>query len=212
MFSLIILMVVCSLGTAMFFVAQPQDLSDIGGYDPGTNGESPRDLTAVLRASLERGHPLTLSETEINRWLGQTLAAKQGGPLAPHVSLDRVLVRLEDGLAEVIMKRTAFGKPFTVSMFVKIEQTESKGRQRTIIQRHGGPYSPDLAQPMRGGRFGRLVVPQGFLNFVIPGFSKLADAYRKEVGLAFEEMAGIRIEANRLVLDPRPGQDPTGVF
>jgi hypothetical protein len=210
--STFILLVVCGLGTAVFFVTQPQDLSDIGGYNSAASVESPRDLRAVLRASLDRGHAVTLSEMEINRWLGHTLAAKQGGPLAGKVSLDRVCVRLEDGVAELIMERSVFGKPFTVSMFVKVEQTESSGGVRTAVHRHGGPYSPDLPKPMRGGRFGKLVVPQGFLNLVIPAYVKLAETYHEEIRLGFEEMAGIRIESKRLVLDPKDRRNPTGGF
>lgn len=212
--SLFIMLMVCGLGAAMFFVSQPQDLSDIGmgGSGPVPSGESPRDLKAVLRASLERGHAVTLSETEINLWLARTLAAKQGGPLAEWVSIGRVCVRLEEDVAEIIMERRAFGRAFTVSMFVKIEQTEENGRVRTIIERHGGPYSPDLPNPMRGGRFGQLMVPQGFLMLVVPAYAKLADAYREEIHLAFEEMARIRIEPNRLVLDPRPDSNSTESF
>ena len=197
------MVIICSLGAAVFFVTQPQDLSDIGGYGPAASEESSRDLRAVLRAALERGHSLTLSETEINRWLSRTLTAKQGGPLADHISMERVCIRLEDGLAEVIMVRSVFGKPFTVSMFLKVEQTEGSYGLRTVVHRHGGQYSPNLPKPMRGGRFGRLVVPQGFLTLVVPGYEKLAGAYREEIRLGFEEMAGIRIESNRLILDAR---------
>jgi hypothetical protein len=212
LYSFVILMVVCGLGVAVFFVAQPQNLSDIGGYGAAASGESSRDLKTVLRASLDRGHTLTLSETEINRWLRHTLTAKQGGPLADHVSLERVCVRLEDNLAEVIMERSVFGKPFTVSMFVMVEQTEGQGGQRTVVHRHGGHYSPNLPKPMRGGRFGRLVVPQGFLILIVPAYAELADTYREEIRLGFEEMAGIRIESNRLVLDPRQKAGSTGIF
>jgi hypothetical protein len=212
LFSCLILIVISGLGAAVFFVAMPQDLSDIGGHGPAPSGESARDLKAVLRASLDRGHTLTLSETEINRWLNRTLKPKQGGPLADNVSMERVCVRLEDGFAEVIMERSVFGKPFTVSMFVKVEQTEGQGGLRTVIHRHGGPYTPNLPKPMRGGRFGRLVVPQGFLVLVVPAYVKLADACREEIRLGFEEMAGMRIESNRLVLDPRQTPKPSGGF
>jgi hypothetical protein len=212
LYSFVIVMVVCGLGAAVFFVAQPQDLSDIGGFGPAASGESSRDLRAVLRASLDRGHSLTLSETEINRWLSHTLTAKQGGPLAGSVSMERVCVRLEGDVAEVIMERSVFGRPFTVSMFVKVEQTEGQGGQRTVVHRHGGHYSPNLPKPMRGGRFGRLVVPQGFLVLIVPAYAKLAETYREEIRLGFEEMAGIRIESNRLVLDPRQKHNPPGSF
>lgn len=201
--STVLMTVVCGLAVAMFFVVVPQDLSDIGGYAPVTSEESSRDLKAVLRAALDRGHKLTLSETEINRWLSRTLTAKQGGPLAGNVSMERVCVRLEDGVAEVIMERKAFGRPFTISMFIKVEQSEGNIGLRTVVHRHGGQYSPNLSKPKRGGRFGRLVVPQGFLTLVLPAYAQLAEVYREELRLGFEEMAGIRIESNRLVLEPR---------
>jgi hypothetical protein len=210
--SCFIMLMVCGLGAAMFFVSQPQDLSDMGGFGLVTSGETSRDLKAVLRASLDRGHKVTISENEINSWLARTLAAKQGGPLAEWISMGRVCVRLEEDVAEIIMERRAFGRPFTVSMFVKIEQTEENGRMRTVIERHGGPYSPDLPKPMRGGRFGQLVVPQGFLMLVVPAYEQLAETYQEEIHLAFEEMSRIRIEKNRLVLDPRPDSNSTEIF
>jgi hypothetical protein len=203
LFSLIILIVVCTLGSAVIFVIQPQDLSDIGGYGPSVNKAAPRDLKAVLEAALKRGYPVTLTETEINQWIGQTLAAKQGGFLAGQVSLERVWVRLSDGYAEVVTERTFMGRPFTVSMFLKVEQRQGAGSVRTEVHRHGGQYHEAVTKPLRGGRFGKLVVPQGFLLLVMPSYEKLAEVYRKEIHLAFEEMVRIRIEQKRLVLESR---------
>jgi hypothetical protein len=202
--SKVLLLVITLIGVVMYFVIQPQDLSDIDGHAPAAGQTSPRNLTAVLQASVQRGHSVTLTEAEINRWLGSTLKASQRGPLAEYATFERVWVRLEDGFAEIIMERKVLDRPLTVSMFVKIEQTQGdKGRLRTIIHRHGGPYSPNLPKLMRGGRFGTVIMPQGFLTLVIPAYAQLADLYREEIRLAFEEMALIRIEKNRLVLEPR---------
>lgn len=210
LFFLILLAGVCGLGAAMFFIAQPQDLSDIGGYGPAAKKTSARDLKTVLQGALNRGYPVALTETELNQWLGQTLSAKQGGLLAGQVSLDRVWIRLEDGCAEVIMERAVMGRPFTVSMFLKIEQSQGARGIKTEIHRHGGPYHANLPTLLRGGRFGKLVVPQGFLILVLPAYEKLAELYREEIRLAFEEMVRIRIEPNRLVLDSRePAGDPS---
>lgn len=192
-----------ALGIAGFFIIQPQDMTDIGGYAPAARITAPRDLKAVLETALKRGYPVTLTETEINQWIGQTLAMKQGGSLANHVSLKRVWVRLADGHAEVVMERSLMGRPFTVSMFLKVEQLQGIGGVRTEVHRHGGQYHEAVAKPLRGGRFGKLVVPQGFLLLVMPSYAKLAMAYREEVHLAFEEMARIQIEPKRLVLKSR---------
>lgn len=200
---LILLVAGCALGTAFFFAAQPQDLNDIGGYGPAARKAQPRDLKAVLETALKRGYPVTLTETEINQWIGQTLVAKQGGFFSGQMSLERVWVRLNDGYAEVVMERTFMGRPFTVSMFLKVEQLQGIGGVRTEIHRHGGPYHDAVSKPLRGGRFGKLVVPQGFLLLLMPAYENLAEVYRQEIHLAFEEMVRIRIEPKRLVLESR---------
>jgi len=196
---------VAGLAAALFFVGQAQDLSDI---KRGAPGRQARDLRAVLKNSVDRGYPLTLTEEEINLYLKQTLAAKQGGLLGEAVTLDGVLVRLEEGRAEIVIERSVMGRPLTLSMFVRVEQTVGmKGGTSTSILRDGGPFLPEiprLAMLVKGGRFGRLVVPQGFLLLVLPSFNQLAALYREELAQGFEEMARISIAEGKLVLDPRP--------
>ena len=188
--------------TALVFISKPQDLKDIGGYDISLKQPPARDIKAVLKNSLSRGHPIALTDSEINQWLGRTLITKQGGLLAGMVTLDRVLVRLEDNRAEVVMVRKIMGRPFTVSMFIKIEQKDTAKGLLTEVQLHGGPYCATIPQPPRGGRFGKLVVPQGFLLLVMPAYQRLATLFHDEIHLAFEEMVSIKIEKGRLVLSP----------
>jgi hypothetical protein len=194
------------LGTCVFFVAKPQDLSDIKGRGPTL--EKARDLKVVLKNAIDRSYPLTLTEQEINLYLKQTLAAKQGGLLEKAVEFKSVCVRLGEDRAEIIMERSVMGKPMTLSMFVRVEQTlDVQGRTQTSVQRDGGPYLPEvprLAQFVKGGRFGSIEVPQGFLLLVLPAYSKLAKLYEDEIHLAFEEMSRITIAEDKLVLDPRP--------
>lgn len=208
---LVVLAGVAGLGAAMFFIAQPQDLTDIGGYDPAAKTAPLRDMKAVLKNSLDRGYPVTLTETEINQWLGRTLQTKQGGLLAGQISLERLWVRLEDGRAEIIMERKLMGMPFTVSMFVRIEQLQGLKGVETQVHLDGGPYHANVPKPPQGGRFGKLVVPQGFLLLVRPAYEKLPALFQDEIHLGFEQMARIRMEKNRLVLDPREPSDVSGL-
>ncbi len=209
---LFLLVLAAGLGVAVFFIAQPQDLSDIGGYGPSAKTVVPRDMKTVLRNSLDRGFPVTLTEMEINQWIGRTLTAKQGGLLGGQVSLERVWVRLEDGRAEIIMERKIMGIPFTVSMYVKIEQLLGPKGAHTEVQLHGGQFNENIPMPLVGGRFGKLLVPQGFLLLIRPSYEKLAAVFKEEIHLAFEEMARIKIERKHLVLDPRePSEEPPGI-
>jgi hypothetical protein len=199
------------IAAAAWFISQPQDTSDIGGCGPAAAAAAaPRDIKAVLQSAVERRQPVSFTETEINQWLARTLVARQGGALASEATLDRVCVRLEDGRAELVTERTIFGRPFTVSMFLTIEQTHLKGTLRTEVNLHGGPYHPLLPKPPRGGRFGRLVVPQGFIILVLPACERLAKLYENELGMAFRKMEVIRIEANRVVLEPHKSRKPGG--
>jgi hypothetical protein len=209
---LILLCGVLGLGSALFFIAQPQDLTDIGGYGPAAKNASARDMKVVLKNSIDRGFPVTLTETEINLWLGRTLEAKQGGLLEKQVAFERVWVRLLDGCAEVVMERRIMGHPFTVSMFLRVEQLQGAKGVLTEVHMDGGPYHANLPKPPKGGRFGRLVVPQGFLLLVKPAYEKLVPLLQEEITLGFEEMARIKIEENRLVLNPRePESDILGL-
>ena len=201
------------LGGGLAFIPQAQDLTDIGGYGASADAAPPRDLKAVLQNAVARRYALTLTEAEINQWLGRTLVAKQGGALAAWVTFDRVWVRLEDGRAEVVMARKILGQPFTVSMYLQVEQTEGPKGVLTEVLLQGGPYfQTNLPLPPRGGRLGKLVVPQGFLLLVLPAYERLAALFSDEIHLGFEEMARVKIEKGRLVMDPQgPSNDLSGL-
>lgn len=202
---LLVLLVIVGLGAALFFIAQPQDLSDIGGYAPSAASAAspPRDMEAVLRKSIEGDYSVILSEIEINQWLAREVKLKQDGELAQWVSLKRVWVRLRSGVAEVIIEREIAGRPFTTSMFLQVEQEEAKGGITTRIHLHGGGFHELVPFPTRGGRFGQLTVPQGFLIMVMPDFRKIAAIFEPEIELGFNRMARIRIEDKRIMLDPK---------
>lgn len=196
---------VAGLGAAVYFIGKPQDLGDIKGREAGLTAAP--DLGVVLKRAIDENYKVTLTEEQVNRYLQQTLAAKQGGALGEFVTFTGVSVRLEENRAEIIMERSFMEHPLTLSMFVRVEQTlDVQGRTQTTVMRDGGPFVPQLPRLERlvkGGRFGSLVVPQGFLLLVLPGFEKLADVYKNELHLGFEEMSRITIADGKLILDPR---------
>lgn len=196
---LVLLVAAAGLGAAIYQAIQPQDLTDLAAAKPLPE----RDLKVVLKNATERGYPVTLSEAEINQWLGRTLVTRQAGFLAGKVTLDRVWVRLEAERIEVVMERHFLGKPFTVSMYLQVEQVEDLQGQLLNITPSGGPYLKDFPHPPRGGRFGKLVVPMGFLHLVMPAYRKLPAVFPYEIELAFTKMSRIRIGKGNLVLDPR---------
>ncbi len=204
---LILALALGGLASGVFFAAKPQDMTDIGGFGPAPANTAERDMKTVLKSAIDRNYAVTLSEAEINRWLNRILVTKQGGVLAQSIRLEHVWVRLEPNRAEIIMERSILGKPFTISMYLHIEQEEDLKGQVVNIAPNGGPYMEGLQHPPKGGRFGQLVVPQGFLYLVKPSYERLAALFSEEIELAFRRMARVTIEDNRIVLDPR---EPTG--
>lgn len=191
------------LAVALVFMVLPQDLSDIDGYAESVPAAKPRDLTAVLQEAVNRGHDVTLSEAEINRWVGQTLTVRQQGLMAGQVKLIRLGIRLQEGRVELVMERRLFGLTMTHSMYlqVRVESDETSSSKEVLL--HGGPMQRFVPLLKRGGRFGSLVVPQGYLYLVKPAFFQLGEVYKKELHLIFRKMRDIKLEDGQVVLKPR---------
>jgi hypothetical protein len=202
---ILILLFACVL-VAIF---RPQDMSDISTGEHPTDPFVARDLNKVFAESIQGAYPLRITEEEINAYIAQTIEAKQCGAASGFVRLEKVLVRLEVNRAEIILVRKIGDFDFTISLWITVNQFEShRGQVETIIEMTGGPM-PLFAKIPRGGRFGSLVVPQGFLHLVNASFIDLAEQFPDEITNGIEEMARIRIEEDALVLDPRSDQGPS---
>lgn len=200
-----------ALGCGLYFVSQSQDLTDLT-TSLERQETAPRDLREVLEKALDGDYGISLSEGEINSYLRRVVEAKQGGQLDKWVKLENVYVRLEEGRAEVVLERSVMDYPFTVSMYLRVVDSNSaNGTPMRGIMRNGGPYHPSLPVPSIGGRFGRLSVPEGFLYLVLPSFSELVKLFRDassqnsrlEIDM-IEQMAQITIEPGVLSLEPLP--------
>lgn len=190
------------LAVAIVVMLLPQDLSGIDGYGPGAQSGEARDLTAVLEESLERGHEVTLTEQEINRWLGKTLKIEQQGLLGGVVKINGLGVRLKEDEVEIVIERSFLGLKSTQSMYMQVlVESDALSSSKEVLL-HGGPIADFFPALKRGGRFGKLTVPQGYLYLVKPAFFQLGDVYKKEIDMAFRKMHGIRIEEDRLILTP----------
>ncbi len=160
-------------------------------------------MEAVLRKSIEGDYSVLLSEKEINEWLARELKLKQTGELAEWAEMKRVWVRLKEDVAEIIVEREIAGRPFTTSMFLKIDQVESAKGISTQIHLHGGLFHDSIPSLTRGGRFGKLTLPQGFLILVMPEFRRLGSLFETEIDLGFGQMARIKMKDGQLELDPK---------
>jgi hypothetical protein len=214
-FGLVVLVLLAAVAFGVLAIFKAQDLTDLEGYGESDEAQG-RNLKVVMEDALERGYTAKITEEDLNRYLRRTLAVEQQGALAGNVELKQVGIRLEEGRAEVVLERELFGRPFTVSMYLRIEQYEKPdGRIVTQIFRNGGSFHEKVSRPALGGRFGSLPVPEGFLHLVLPSFADLVGVYRRtkvemeageprrELDL-IDEMSRIEIHEGELVLHALP--------
>lgn len=205
---------------SLYTISKPQDLSDIAGRGTETLGKKSRNLKEVLKNAEQGPYKVSITEEEINLYLRDTLKIAQAGSLSEKVKIEEVLVRLEEGRAEIIIVRDLFGRPFTTSMYLSVEQEmQANGTISTRIFRNGGLYSESLKRPAIGGRYGELPIPEGFLIFVMPSFEKIASLYTAEGEVTTDNalemdliggMTKISIEEGKIVLDPAPNTAMSG--
>jgi len=211
-FSFIMLLILIGVGVCIYFAAQPQDLSALKAAAAQSTPESNLEMRVVLQNAIDRGYPVPLTEAQINQWLNSSLIGTQGGPLKLDASFKGVWVKLEENLAEIIMEREVMGYTITTSMFLQIDKRESKEGIHTIVILEGGPFHPSVPKPPRGGRFGQLTVPQGFLILLMPSYEKLATLFAEEIDLGFREMTSIKLEKGKVTLDPRLQDSPDSLL
>ncbi len=192
------------LAVAVIISLLPQDTSTIKGYGEGAKSREVRDLKEVLSESLERGHEITISEEELNRWIGQTLKVEQKGLLGGVVKINGVGIRLNEDEVEVVMERSFIGLTSTFSMYFQVLVDTDGIASKKEVPLHGGPIAKFFPALKRGGRFGQLTVPQGYLYLIKPAFFQLGEVYDEELEMAFRKMHDIQIGDGQVVFVPRP--------
>lgn len=179
------MLIALSLVVVLIFI--PQDISDIAVADHS------RELLPVFQNSVKGEYEVKISEGELNAYLKKTLALQ---------GVDQVLVRLEDGRTEIILVKKIFGRNFTESIFLRVEQmADLNGSMHHDILLDGGKFPG--TNMLKGGRLGRLTLPQGFIRLYLSSFDKLASVLKQEIHHGIEEMITVKFQPDELVLDPK---------
>lgn len=193
--SLLALVVLGGLGVLSF---SPHDLSDIDGYyeEPGILPPPGRDLAQVLRDAAKSDERVIITEREINHYLQRTVKFEQEGLLQGQVRAKGVWVRLDEGVAEIVLERElAFldDRRHTISMFLKPSQRmNDDGSMSTKVHRSTG-------------RYGKIKVIRGFMLLTKSSFESLGAVYSEELKLLksmFEAKVAIKITTDYIQLDP----------
>ena len=102
------------------------------------------------------------------------------------------------------MERSFLGLKSTLSMYFQVLVDAGDVSSSKEVLLHGGPIVKFFPALKRGGRFGMLTVPQGYLYLVKPAFFQLGEVYEEELEMAFRRMHDIRVEDGQVVFIPKP--------
>lgn len=175
-FFLITLIIIACIGWLVYQTWVPQDLTKLKGYRQAAGAIN---IPELLDEACKKNAALTLTEEDINRYVASTLKASQSGFMSPFIKPNGVAVKLHDGYMEVFIERQLSSNYLqTISLFVTIVQLEdplSRYPITNLVYKNGLNQDSYIAQ---GGTLGQLVVPQGYINLILPAYEKLAMAYK----------------------------------
>ena len=189
------------IGGLAYLSFDPQDLSDIEGYEKDRN-DSPlpllggRNLGTVLENAAKNKHGVRITEEEINNYIRRTLKFEQEGWFKSFVIARGVWVRLEEDVIEVIIEREVWGKRHTISMLLQVEQSmQDDGGINTSLRREKG-------------KWGRTRVLNGFVLLTNSSFKALQEAYAEETERVWNMFSGrFQIKVSDGVMELSPPEE-----
>lgn len=206
--TLIVLGVLSVMGGFVYYGWQGADLSGISGRVGIKKGQSSIgyvDIERKLRNALNANVEVTITEAEINQYLAKNISMKQAGWMDDFATVEGIYVDLKPDMMEVFIEReiaqyseegrviTDVFKPFmhTVSMKLKIF---------TVVSEKG-ITSRNVEFP--GGSIGKAPTPGLMVTVVKDSFDKLAEHFKIEIDLGYDQMTSIEVGDGFIKLDPR---------
>lgn len=158
----------------------PQSLNDVAGYqDQGSS----RDLLVMLKKA--NGGEVSFSEGELNRYLRETCRMRQTGLFSLIAHVQGLAVRVHDGYVELVVDRIIGANIHqTTSVNLSFRQETHLGRPELKVDFHGG--KPLYGSIPRGGKIGRVAVPQRPVEMLKPALETLLDCYPEIVSIIEE--------------------------
>lgn len=149
----------------------PQSLNDVAGY---TDQGNPRDLTVMLKNA--NGAEVSFTEGELNRYLRDTCRMRQTGLFSLLAHVQGLAVRVHDGYVELVVDRIIGANMHqTTAVNLTFRQEVDHGRPVLKVDFHGG--KPLYGSMPRGGKIGRVGVPQRHIEMLKPALETLLDCY-----------------------------------
>lgn len=142
-------------------------------------------LDSLRQTAIKRSAVIEVSEADINRHLGTTLAGKIPGMLGGWIAFEGARVGLESGKARLFLIWNVKGFTRTASVDFAISRADKEFHVEVLR-----------------GAYGHLQMPRGMMRLLQPSLEALAKALDPEIRALFQ-MNQITIAKGKLVLDPR---------
>ena len=162
------------------YMWQPQSLKDIAGYN---DKSASKDLSILISSA--NGSPVSFTEGELNRYLRTTCRMRQTGIFSIFANAQGIAARVHNGYIELIIDRLVGANMHqTTAVNLTFHQEIEHGRPVLDVEFRGG--EPLLGNMPRGGRIGRVGVPEKHIQVMQPALKTLLDCY-PEIVKAVEE-------------------------
>lgn len=177
---------------------QPQDLSDIEGYNDTIPS---RNLERLICRKAPLREVIVIPEADINRYLRDTCRIRQDGFFSIFSQGHGIAFRFHDGYAELIIDRV-FGHDSHQTTAVNISFTRevTDEQPKLNVALRGG--SPIFGTIHRGGRIGKLAVPQRHITILQPALESLKGSYPAICEVLLDNGYCPFFEEGRVVLRP----------
>ncbi len=158
----------------------PQNLRDVAGY---TDKGKAKDISSALKNG--GGKELIFTEGEVNRFLRDTCRMRQTGLFSIIAHAQGVAVRFHDGYAELVIDRLLGANIHqTTAVNLSFQQVMEHGRPSLQVSFCGG--DPIFGNMPRGGRIGRVAVPERHIRMLQPALMTLLACY-PDITSAFDQ-------------------------
>lgn len=177
----------------------PQDLSDIEGYDDTLPS---RNLERLICRKAPLREVIVIPEADVNRYLRDTCRIRQDGFFSIFSQGHGIAVRFHDGYAELIIDRV-FGRDTHQTTAVNISFTrevKDEDAPELHVALRGG--KPIFGTIHRGGRIGKLAIPQRHIVILQPALETLKSSYPAICDVLLENGYCPFFEEGRVVLRP----------
>lgn len=168
----------------------------------------PVDLKARLEKSVKEEYPIEITEAELNQYLAEKLLLTQSPIVDDYVKIDGVSVELSKDLIDVTIERT-FDYPNNLQedgskklSFMPLAQTVTMQLKVSSEATADGAVKTVVEFP--GGHFGQAPAPGMLVTLVKPSFDVIAEFFKEELDLAYNQMTYVSVDEGVIKLDPRP--------